>query len=142
MGWSTPKTDWYGNRNTFNVYTGDKFNAEDFNRLKNNLVYLRDLAVKLYPEFTINDIGADRTVSDYFYAEDINAIEENLTIINKNTLNIDYGTAPTYLPNGTTMDYKELNRMESAMLDLYDQLINQYNGRRKFEWNFGMKEGF
>lgn len=141
MTWTTPKTDWYG-AVVNGVYTGDRFNAVDFNRIKNNLIYLRDLAVKVYEEFSITAVGADKTTADYFYAEEINKMEQNLATINANTLKMSYGTAPTYSDNGRTMDYMELNRLEGAILDLYDKLTNQYEGRRKFKWNFGMGGDF
>lgn len=141
MAWTTPKTDWYG-AVVNGVYTGDRFNAVDFNRIKNNLVYLCDLAVKVYEEFSITAIGADKTTADYFYAEEINKMEQNLATINAKTLKMSYGTAPTYSDNGRTMDYAELNRLEGAILDLYDKLTNQYEGRRKFKWNFGMGGDF
>lgn len=141
MAWATPKTDWHG-AVVNGVYTGDRFNAVDFNRIKNNLVYLRDLAVKVYEEFSIVAVGADKTTADYFYAEEINKMEQNLATINAKTLKMSYGTAPTYSDNGRTMDYAELNRLEGAILDLYDKLTNQYEGRRKFKWNFGMGGDF
>ena len=53
MGWTTPKTDWQGATNAEGVYIGDRFNAADFNRIKNNLQYLRDLAIKMYDEFSL-----------------------------------------------------------------------------------------
>ena len=46
MSWSTPKTDWNG-ETVDGVYTGDRFNAVDFNRIKNNLEYLRELAINM-----------------------------------------------------------------------------------------------
>lgn len=141
MAWITPKTNWNGDTAADGTYIGDRFNAVDFNRIKNNLDYLRELAIKLYDEFAINALGSDRTPADYFYADEINQLEENLTIINNNTLKRHYGTAPTYTNNGRTMDFTELNRLESAILDLYDRLTNQSEGRRKFQWNFGIKEG-
>ena len=141
MAWITPKTNWNGDTAADGTYIGDRFNAVDFNRIKNNLDYLRELAIKLYDEFAINALGADRTPADYFYADEINQLEENLTIINNNTLKRHYGTAPTYVNNGRTMDFTELNRLESAILDRYDRLTNQSEGRRKFQWNFGIKEG-
>lgn len=137
MAWTTPKTDWYG-ETISGVYTGDRFNASDFNRIKNNLSYLRDLAVKLYDEFSIDSIGEDKTPADFFYAEEINKMERNLDTINDNTLKQSYGTSPSYSDNGKTMDYTELNRLEKAILDLYDKLTNQYEGRRMFKWNFGI----
>lgn len=141
MAWTTPKTDWHGGLNVEGVYEGDRFNATDFNRIKNNLAYLRDLAITLYEEFSIVSLGNDRTPADYFYADEINQLEANLVTINQNTINRSYGTAPTYVENGNTMDYTELNRLESATLDLYNRLTNQSEGRRMFTWNFGMKGG-
>ena len=139
--WQTPKTDWYGSVDANGHYEGDRFNAVDFNRIKNNLEYLREMAIKMYQEFSIVSLGSDRTPADYFYADEINRLEENLTTINNKTLRRSYGTAPTYVDNGRTMDFAELNRMESAMLDLDDRLTNQSEGRRMFQWNFGIKEG-
>lgn len=140
MAWQTPKTDWSGEV-VNGVYAGDRFNAVDFNRIKNNLEYLRELAVKMYEEFTIHSLGNDRTPKDYFYADEINKLEENLVTINSKSLNRSYGSAPIYVDNGNTMDFKELNRLESAVLDLYDKLMNEYEGRRMLTWNFGMKGG-
>ena len=140
--WQTPKTDWYGAVDANGVYSGDRFNAEDFNRIKNNLQCLRDLAVTIYDEFDIGSVGDDKTVQDYFYADEINQLEENLNTINTHTLNLSYGTTPTYMENGNTMDFTELNRLESATLDLYEKIKNRIEGRRMFQWNFGIKGGF
>ena len=142
MAWETPKTNWQGYVDNNGNYIGDRFNASDFNRIKNNLEYLRDLAIKLYDSFSIVSLGADKTPADYFYADEINALEENLNTINKKTLNMPYGTSPVYNANGNTMDFIELNRIEGAILDLYDKLTNKSNGRRMFAWNFGMKGDF
>ena len=141
MAWQTPKTDWHGAVDANGVYSGDRFNATDFNRIKNNLTYLRDLAIKVYAECNIVSLGNDRTPADYFYADEINQLEANLVTINSHTLKRSYGSAPTYNENGNTMDFAELNRLEGAILDLYDKLTNQAYGRRMLTWNFGMKGG-
>lgn len=141
MAWTTPKTDWYGTTDADGVYIGDRFNVADFNRIKNNLDFLRDLAIKLYDEFSLVSLGQDRVPGDYFYADEINQLEENLVTLNANTLRRNYGAAPVYNANGNTMDFTELNRLEGAILDLYDRLNNQSEGRRMFTWNFGMKGG-
>lgn len=141
MAWETPKTNWHGSTDSDGIYTGDRFNAVDFNRIKNNLDYLRELAIKMYDEFSLVSLGSDRTPVDYFYADEINQLEENLNTVNSNTLKRSYGTAPVYVDNGNTMDFVELNRLESAILDLYDRLANELEGRRMFTWNFGMKGG-
>ena len=139
--WETPKTDWHYELDSEGLYVGDRFNATDFNRIKNNLEYLREMAIKMYDEFTIHALGTDRTTQDYFYADEINQLEENLNTINYNSIKRSYGTAPSYTANGNIMDFTELNRLEGAILDLYDKLSNQNDGRRTFTWNLGMKGG-
>lgn len=139
--WETPKTDWHYELDSEGLYVGDRFNAADFNRIKNNLEYLRELAIKMYDDFTIHALGADRTPKDYFYADEINQLEENLNTVNEKSIKGAYGNAPSYTANGNIMDFAELNRLEGAILDLYDKLSNQNDGRRTFTWNFGMKGG-
>jgi len=139
--WITPKTDWYGERDEEGVYSGDRFNATDFNRIKNNLEYLRDFSISMFDEYTINDLGVDRKAGEYFYADEIMRLEENLVTIVTNTKNKSYGTPPVYVANGIIMDFVELNRLESAILDLYMKLHNQSEGRRCFTWNFGRRGG-
>ena len=80
-------------------------------------------------------------VLEYFYADEIMDLEQNLITIVENTKKKSYGTSPTYVANGLIMDYAELNRLESAILDLYDKLTNQSEGRRCFIWNFGKRGG-
>lgn len=140
MAWQTPKTDWYGEV-IEGVYVGDRFNAVDYNRIKNNLIYLRDLAITVYESFNIETVSNDKTTADFFYADEINAMERNLDTINNNTLKRNYGTTVTFSANGNTPVYTELNRLESAILDLYDRLSNQSEGRRTLTFNFGMKGG-
>lgn len=139
--WETPKTDWYGEVDANGNYVGDRFNATDFNRIKNNLKHLQSMAIQMYDEFSLVDLGYNRIPGDYFYADEINSLEENLVIINNHTMQRDYGAVPVYKDNGNTMDFTELNRLESAILDLYERLNHQSEGRRMFTWNLGMKEG-
>lgn len=141
MAWVTPKTDWNGS--TVNgVYTGDYFTAVDFNRIKNNLEYLRDLAVTLFAVFDINELGPDRTYNDFFYADEMEQLEDNLNRINENTFNLDFGDTPQYYPNGPTMTFSDLNRLESATLLIYNRLRDMMLVRnRMFTWNFGIGAG-
>lgn len=135
--WTTPKTDWHGRTDSEGVYTGDRFNASDFNRIKNNLQYLYDLSILIYEPYSFTGLGNDRNPGDFFYADEIMTMESDFTAIVENTLQRDYGESPTYTANGATMDYVELNRLESAMLQMYTLLTNQRDGLRHFTWNFG-----
>lgn len=139
--WIEPKTDWYGFSDGNGTYFGDRFNVEDYNRIKNNLNYLHTIAIVMYPDFSISDMGEDKQKNDYPYADEINAIESNLEIISKNTLARNYGETQVFMPQGNTFDYEELNRIESATLDLYNKLINQFRGRRMLQFQFGTNGG-
>jgi hypothetical protein len=95
----------------------------------------------LYDEFTLTSLGRDRTPVDYFYADEINQLEKNLKTVSNHTLKMSYGNAPLFVDNGNTMTFADLNRLEGAILDLYNRMTNEFNGRRMFKWNFGMKGG-
>ena len=136
---TTPKTDWYGYTDDDGIYHGDRFNTEDFNRIKNNLAYLREIAAAMYQEFSINDLGDDRSKDQYFYADEINQLEENIKLIAENTFKPDIGENPLYTANGKIFDFNELNRIESLILDLFNQLLNQYRGRQMLTFNFGIR---
>lgn len=134
MAWTIPKTYWK---------ISDRFNIADYNRIKNNLAYLHEKAVELYTSFEVQDMGSDKTsYADFFYADEINTMENNLDTIASNTFGKDYGTKKTFADNGAFIDYNELNRIESASLDLYNQLSGQYEGRRMLTFMLGGKEDF
>lgn len=137
--WTTPKTDWHGETSSEGVYTGDRFNAEDYNRIKNNIQYLHDLALELYEPYTHEDMGNDKDPGNFFYADEIMLMETNFENLVENTLNRDYGTTPIYYANGLTMDFNELNRLESAILNMNELLSHQKQGVRHFTWNFGFR---
>lgn len=138
--WQKPKIDWYGAYNGKHIYAGDRFNLEDYNRLNNNLKVLHELANNLWPDFNIKD-NKTKDLSDYIYADEINIIEYNIDKINSSTFNLKIGDKKTYYPNGYFIDFNELNRLEKAMLLIYNYLTNQCDGARHFCWNFGDRGG-
>lgn len=140
FNWQKPKTDWHGSFDENGDYHGDYFNLEDYNRLNENLHVLRNLSLLLYNDFTINQ-EEKRTYSDYIYAEDINNIENNLNKINSCTFKLDLGNSKTYVDNGNFIDFNELNRLEKAMLKIYELLTNQLDGIRQFTFSFEDGEG-
>ena len=139
--WQTPKTNWHGERDKQGIYTGDRFNAKDFNRIHQNIQYLKEFAEKLYSDVPSIPLIRTAQVGDFVYADEINQIEENFKRIAKFTFNRNYGEYPVYHDNDSFIDFRELNRLEGAILDMYDRLNNQYNGRRTFTWAFGTKGG-
>ena len=107
MAWITPKTDW--------VIT-DRFNISDYNRIKNNIQWLVDKA----DELLIVPVGAYDMGDDvvdytgYRTADEFNAFEQNVDILNHAICYRDYGGTITFYPNGKFIQYTELNRLENA----------------------------
>lgn len=126
--WQTPKTNWKA---------ADTFNIGDYNRIIGNIAELRTMAIKLYKEFTISDMGPGKTYGDYIYADEINAIEGNLTKICGSTYPFPIGEQKTYYPNQPAADYKEINRIESACRMIHDNLAGQAAGKRRLACTLG-----
>lgn len=129
MSWIEPKTDWTSQ---------DTFNFSDYNRIKNNIAYLRERVVKLVKPFEIQDMGDDMTsYAELFDASKFNILEQNLETINNNAYLKDYGTKQTFYDNGVFIAYAELNRIESATLDIYNMLGRQEIGLRRLAFRLG-----
>lgn len=137
MAWMQPKMDWESSYDSSGNYTGDYFNFTDYNRIKNNLIELRNKAVLLYPEFSFSSMGADKAAGDYLYADEINALEGNLDVICNNTIPELGGVKKTYYENTATMNYAELNRIERCCHDIYENLKNQEQGRPRLSFLLG-----
>jgi len=120
MAWTTPKTDWVST---------DYFNYSDYTRIKGNLEYLVTLVNEVYSELTISTMTAKTSYSDYIYADEINLFETNLQAIHDWIAPIDIGSRMTFYENAPFIMYTELNRIESAQLTIYNNLLGQINGR-------------
>ena len=120
--WQTPKTDWQ---------ESDFFNVEDYNRIKENLNEIRAQAVILWPEFSLEDMGADKTYEDYsFYADEINRFETNVGRICAGTYPFAVGNQKTFYDNQPFIDWQELNRIEEACRLIYSNIQSRLNGRK------------
>lgn len=129
MAWEEPKTNWTRT---------DRFNIQDFNRIKNNLNYLRDKVVQLIRPLKISDMGADMTsYSEYWDVDVFNKFEKNLELIARNSYKKAYGESLTFYENSGFIKYDELNRIESATLDMYRMLENQESCARKMPFVLG-----
>lgn len=140
MEWIDPKTDWSCSVDSDGIYHGDRFNYTDYNRIKNNMVYLHEIALEMYDPFSIN-ILEDKAAGDYFYADEINLIEENLNILWKHTYRPEGVGAKEYVENGKIFDFTELNRLEGLTLKLHETLMAQYYSRRTLPFMLGVKGG-
>lgn len=120
MAWTAPKKNWYGKRLSNGAYSGDRFNYSDYNRIKNNITEVYNIAFPIYPDLVITDMGNDKKVTDFLYAEDINAFESNIDAINKYTKINSVADMLVFNENGQLPDYNEFNRIESDIETLYN----------------------
>lgn len=142
MAWIEPKTDWTASEDSSGNYTGDYFNIEDYNRIKNNIAELRTMAIELYPTFSITDMGVDKTYTGYPYADEINVLTLNLNTISNNSFPLNLGTRVLYYDNSPFIGFADLNRIESACLSLYKTIASQNKSRRRLAFILGRKERF
>lgn len=116
----------------------DRFNYVDYNRIKNNLYYLWQRACQYWGYFEIQDMGSDMDdYTGYWDVEVFNAWEYNLDEINKHMLSTDYGIKQTFFENGPFIKWDELNRIESATLDMNNMLDRLEVGLRRLPFRLG-----
>ena len=120
MAWQTPKTNWKST---------DYFNYQDYERIRNNILYLKELVDQVYATITLDTMTAKSGYSDFVYADEFNAFENNLDKIKKWITTVGIGSKQTFYDNGATPNYTELNRIESACLKMRETLSGQISGR-------------
>lgn len=149
MAWITPKTDWEAEYDGAGIYQGDYFNIEDYNRIKNNLVHLRNLAAELFYGVPTVTVGADKHYpiannpdfdNDNIFADEINLIEDGLQAIEDFISLFNHGSKKTYYANGSFIGYAELNRIESAELELFTYITDSIAGKSKLAIRLGERE--
>lgn len=113
--WTTPKTDWT---------ESDYFNAQDYNRIMNNILFLKDFAFKLFGEFELEEMDGNKSYYSLIFARNLNAIEDNLDAINQNTYMLPIGTKMSFSPNGNTPLFSEYNRIEQGLWQLHQWLVS------------------
>ena len=127
--WTTPKTNWE---------PSDKFNFTDYNRIRNNLIYLKERANRLIRPFEIEDMGEDITsYLAYWDVQFFNAIEKNIDIISENAYGLNYGIRQTFYDNGAFIKWDELNRIESATVDINNMIDRQEVIERRLSFVLG-----
>ena len=140
MEWITPKTNWSVRLDSDGNYIGDFFNKSDYERIVNNLLYIKELYVTYKKPRVPFESFSDITYESLAYAEDINKIERNLERLIKyyGGLNALIGHIKTYVTNGKTIDFDELNRIEGLTLKIYEYLPIEYKHQRKLEFSLGL----
>lgn len=147
--WITPKTDWKATYNGAGEYEEDFFNIEDYNRIKNNLLYLREIGGELFYPLPTITVGVDKHLpiagspdfdNDNYFADEINLIEDGLESLDNAIGLFNHGQKKTYYENGSFIGYAELNRIESAELELYTYITDSIKGKTRLAMRFGQRE--
>lgn len=109
MEWINPKTDWQPT---------DYVNVEDYNRIRNNIAYLKDYSEAFFMSFEFKEpIETEKQYFDLAYAEYWNNLEDRLEEFIKRTYELNnLGVKKTYSAYDNYIDYVELNRLENAIL--------------------------
>ncbi|EEG89719.1 hypothetical protein NQ556_08840 [Coprococcus comes ATCC 27758] len=119
--WQEPKIDWVST---------DSFNFEDYNRIKNNIAYLREMALPFYSTVPFEDMGDDKNgYNEFPYAEEFNRLENNLELLRNSTFIFNNEEKKTWYANEKTPDFEDFNRIERICLDYYKGL-QRYRPRR------------
>lgn len=135
--WISPKTDWKMFYDADGNYIGDYLEPSDYNRIKNNLDYLKNLAENLYESvLDFQDMG-----EDVYYgspqepaASMITRIQGNLEVLSSQTVKKDVGEAVKFYSNQAGYLVDELNRIEQMSLSLYILLRGQSQNKRRLSF--------
>lgn len=142
--WIPPKTDWKISYDSEGTYQGDFFEPQDYNRIKNNVNYLRDYVKYMYavnPEFL--DLG-----EDVFYGSenDLTAswwkkLQDNLEYLNAASVNLSLGDRAIFYSNEAGSLLEELIRVETISLNMYTKLVEIHNNKPRLAFRLGNQKG-
>ena len=109
----TPKTDWT---------TTTRFEYTDYNRIRNNLLYINDMLNELYPDKAQTlDLGDAKTGYGENYAvSEFNAFEEALESFTRIGQDVNVGDRNYYRGNNSFIWADALNRLEQCCLKWKD----------------------
>ena len=124
MEWQEPKTDWKVEFDTAGSYIGDYFNATDYQRIKNNLLYLKNLAETMYRIISFPSIP-DVTAASFGYASTIDALERALDALADGTFDPGIQERKHWEANAPAPSAEDLNRIESSCMQMFGTLSGQ-----------------
>ncbi len=138
--WIQPKTDWKIQYDADGNYIGDYFEPQDYNRIKNNVSFLRDYVQYMFARhIDFVDLG-----EDVFYGSENEmkaswwtTLQDNLENINVDDLKIILEGRTSYSSNEAGRLLEELIRIESVCLNIYEKLTNIENNKPKLPFTLG-----
>lgn len=124
MLWSAPKTDWEIKPYVNGIFRGDWFNVADYIRVATNIRFLHYYGQIIYAvTFSISAMP-DVTLNNFARPAEINLLEDNIYALTQNLYDPStYTGKVTWVGNGATPNADDLNRMEQALQDIYNDMI-------------------
>ena len=128
MAWQTPKTVW-AETDTFRL-------TPDYERIRGNLLYLRQraAAVTHRPEYGPME---DHTVDGLPLADFFNRVEENLAALAAAVQTRPEYSTRSFFPGSLVWDWRDLERIEGMLLQIYNDLNAIENGQQKLAFCLG-----
>lgn len=119
----------------------DYFQHTDYNRIAGNINYLKDYLDTLFYGLTNTLTIEEKTAKSLIYAREINAIETALETLNLETYKFDIGETKEYMANTRTLNFEDLNRIESAIFMLAEQMTNHKENLSRLAFRLGEQKG-
>ncbi len=116
----------------------DRFNAADYNRIKYNICYIKQIADIIFDSVEFVGMGADKTWEEDPAPEDFQRIEQNLNYISV-AAGLPEEDFPEHGGNSPFLNYEELNKIEEKCRQLFDWLYGTVMARRRLPFALGKR---
>lgn len=128
MAWQTPKTSWAET---------DAFRLDpDYERIRGNLLYLRQRAAAITQKPGYGQMQA-YAVDGVPLAEFFNRVEENLAALAAAVQPRPEYATRAFVPGDLVWDWRDLERIEGMLLQIYNDLNAIENGQQKLAFCLG-----
>lgn len=128
MAWQTPKTTW--------AETDSFCLTPDYERIRGNLLYLRQRAAAITQKPDYGEMK-DYAVEGLPLAEFFNRVEENLAALAAAVQPRPEYSTRDFIPGDLVWDWRDLERIEGMLLQVYNDLNAIENGQQKLAFCLG-----
>lgn len=116
----------------------DCFNAADYNRIKNNICYIKQIADIIYGSVEFANMGPDKGWEEYPKPGEFRLMEMNLNYICL-AAELPAEEYEIHLENGPFLDYTQLNQIETICRRLFERLYGIMKARRRLPFKLGKR---
>lgn len=128
MAWKTPKTSWL-ETDTFCL-------DPDYERIRGNLLYLQQRAAAIVQRPAYGEMKT-YTIGDIPLTEFFNQIEQNLAVLAAAVQQRSEYSTRTFVPGDLVWDWRDLERIERMLLQIYNDLNAIEDGQQKLAFCLG-----